>query len=208
MAYEESSSPSASLDDGTQQTNRLVKSLDTFLGGRHHPWRRFMARTIDSCTSGLALFLSLIFVSTAAMPEQTAGFVEVIQNPAIASAVLLIIWLPFEAFLLSSFGTTPAKWLFGIRVSRPDGAPLSFMAAIKRSLLLFVQGAGLGLPLITYVTQFFAYQRLTRTGTTRWDASVNAVVHHKKWGVIRVIACTAAVFLVLILMSALNAATI
>lgn len=42
--------------------------------------------------------------------------------------------------------------------------------------------------------------------TTLWDTSSSAVVLHKKWGVFRALACTAAVFVVLILISALNAA--
>ena len=39
-----------------------------------------------------------------------------------------------------------------------------------------------------------------------WDTSTSALVLHKKWGVFRALACTAAVFAVLISISALNAA--
>ena len=104
------------------------------------------------------------------------------------------------------FGTTPAKWLFGIRVAQPSGNLLSFPDALNRSFLVFVQGVGLGIPLVALFTQLFAYRRLTTTGTTLWDTSANAVVLHKKWGVFRALLCTAAVFIVLVLMSALNAA--
>ena len=60
--------------------------------------------------------------------------------------------------------------------------------------------------IVALFTQLFAYRRLTKTGTTLWDTSTTAVVLHKKWGVFRALACTAAVFAVLILISALNAA--
>lgn len=57
------------------------------------------------------LFLLLIFAFGATIPEQAAGFVKAIENPIIASVVLYLTWLPAEAFLLSLFGTTPAKGL-------------------------------------------------------------------------------------------------
>jgi len=63
-----------------------------------------------------------------------------------------------------------------------------------------------GIPFVALFTQLFAYRRLTKTGTTLWDTSTSAEVLHRKWGVFRALMCTAAVFAVLILMSALNAA--
>ena len=160
-----------------------------FLGGRHHPWRRLFARMVDICTVGPVLFLLLI-----------------VENPIVAYIVLHLVWLLAEALLLSLFGTTPAKWLFGIRVEHPGGNLLSFSEALNRSFLVFVQGLGFGIAFVSLFTQFFAYRRLTKTGTTLWDTSVGAVVLHKKWGVVRALVCPVAVFGVLILLSiALNA---
>lgn len=206
MAYEDPNAPSLASGDVAQQSNAAVDQSKMFLGGKHHPWRRLFARTVDICTAGLVLFMLLIFAFSATMPEQAAGFAKAIENPIIASVVLYLIWLPAEALLLSLFGTTPAKWLFGIRVAHPDGNLLPFVAALNRSFLVFVQGVGFGIPFVALFTQLFAYRRLTKTGTTLWDTSTSAVVLHKKWGVFRALACTAAVFVVLILMSALNAA--
>lgn len=206
MTYEDPNAPAPATSGHAQQTTSPVDQSKTFLGGPHHPWRRLFARTIDICTAGFALFLLLIFAFSATMPEQAAGFSKAVENPIIASVVLYLIWLPAETFLLSLFGTTPAKWLFGIRIEHPDGNLLSLAEALNRSFLVFVKGVGLGIPFVALFTQLFAYRRLTKTGTTLWDASANAVVLHKKWGVFRSIACTAAVFAVLILISALNAA--
>lgn len=206
MAYEDPNAPSLASGDVAHESNAPVDQSKTFLGGQHHPWRRLFARTVDICTAGFALFLLLIFAFSATMPEQAAGFAKAIENPIIASVVLYVIWLPAEALLLSLFGTTPAKWLFGIRVAHPGDKLLSFAVALNRSFLVFVQGVGFGIPFVALFTQLFAYRRLTKTGTTLWDTSTSAVVLHRKWGVFRAIACTAAVFAVLILMSALNAA--
>ncbi|MFZ7311698.1 RDD family protein [Comamonas jiangduensis] len=206
MAYEDPNAPSPTYGDVASKPAAPVDQSKKFLGGQHHPWRRLFARTVDICTTGLVLFMLLIFAFSATMPEQAAGFAKAIENPIIASVVLYLIWLPAEALLLSLFGTTPAKWLFGIRVAHPGGNLLSFAAALNRSFLVFVQGVGFGIPFVALFTQLFAYRRLTKTGTTLWDTSTTAVVIHKKWGMFRALACTAAVFFVLILMSALNAA--
>ena len=206
MAYEDPNAPSPASGGVASKPAAPVDQSKKFLGGQHHPWRRLFARTVDICTAGLVLFMLLIFAFSATMPEQAAGFAKAIENPIIASVVLYLIWLPAEALLLSLFGTTPAKWLFGIRVAHPGGNLLSFAAALNRSFLVFVQGVGFGIPFVALFKQLFAYRRLTKTGTTLWDTSTTAVVLHKKWGVFRALACTAAVFAVLILMSALNAA--
>ena len=206
MAYEDPNAPSPASGGVASKPAAPVDQSKKFLGGQHHPWRRLFARTVDICTAGLVLFMLLIFAFSATMPEQAASFAKAIENPIIASVVLYLIWLPAEALLLSLFGTTPAKWLFGIRVAHPGGNLLSFAAALNRSFLVFVQGVGFGIPFVALFTQLFAYRRLTKTGTTLWDTSATAVVLHKKWGVFRALACTAAVFAVLILISALNAA--
>jgi len=205
MAYEDPNAPSTASGDYAQQSNSAVNQSKTLLWGKHHPWRRFFARTVDICTAGFVLFLLLIFALSATTPEQVAGFAKAMENPIIASVVLYLVWVPAEAVFLSLFGTTPAKWLFGISIAHPGGDLLSFSESLNRSFLVFVQGVGLGIPFIALFTQLFAYRHLTKTGTTLWDTSANALVRHKKWGVLRALICTAAVFGVLILMSALNA---
>lgn len=67
-------------------------------------------------------------------------------------------------FLLLLFGTTPAKWLFGISVEHPGGNLLSFSEVLNRSFLVFVQGVGFGIPFVALFTQLFAYRRFTKTG--------------------------------------------
>jgi uncharacterized RDD family membrane protein YckC len=205
VAYEDPNAPSPTFDGFAQEPKSSIDQSKSFLGGQHHPWRRLFARTVDICTAGFLLFLLLIFALSATMPEQAAAFAKAIENPIIAGVVLYLVWVPAESLFLALFGTTPAKWLFGIRVAHPGGDLLSFSEALNRSFLVFLQGVGLGIPFVALFTQLFAYRRLTRTGTTLWDTAANTVVLHKKWGVLRALVCTAAVFSVLILMSALNA---
>ncbi len=176
----------------------------TFLGGAHHPWRRFFARTVDLMSIGILIFLLFSFSVGYLFPQNIDRFIKFIENPIGAAIVLYVLWLPFEALFLSLWGTTPAKWVFGIRVTSQNGGKLSYAQALKRTVLVFVQGEGFGIPLVTLFTRLFAYRRLTKTGTTLWDTSADTVVTHKKWGVIRAFASIFVTFVALMIMSILN----
>ncbi|MDR2366284.1 MAG: RDD family protein, partial [Zoogloeaceae bacterium] len=135
-------------------------------GGQHHPWRRYFARMVDLSTTGLLLLFLLMVAAFATMPEQAERLAKALDNPIIAGAVLCLVWLPVDAAFLSLFGSTPAKWLFGIRVTYPGGGLLSFSEALKRACLVWIQGLGFGIPLVVIFTHLFAYRRLAKTGTT------------------------------------------
>lgn len=183
----------------------LEDQSKTFLGGTTHPWRRFFARTVDVTALGGFLFICLAFCVGYLFPQNAAEFAKAIENPIIAAVVIYLLWIPFEATFLALAGTTPAKWLFGIRVLDSCGAYLSWGTALQRTFLVFIQGEGLGIPLVTLFTQIFAYRRLTKTGTTLWDASVNSIVTHRRWGFFRALFCVLAVIAVLMFLSVLNA---
>lgn len=166
----------------------------TFLGGDTHPWRRYFARFVDTLII-LVLFVALVFGAAKGMPEHSVGLLLAIANlPEIAIGIgLLLLWVPIEAVFLATFGATPAKALFGIKVVHANGSLLTFAQALVRSFRVFVQGNGLGFPLFTLFTNIFAYQRLTKTGTTLWDIATDAEVQHQEWGALRMLACIAAV---------------
>ncbi len=176
----------------------------TFLGGEHHPWRRFFARTVDLMSIGILIFLLFLFSVDYLFPQNIGGFTKFIANPIGAAIVIYVLWLPFEALFLSLGGATPTKWVFGIHVANQTGGKLSYMQALNRTILVIVQGEGFGIPFVTLFTRLFAYRRLTKTGTTLWDASAGSVVTHKKWGVIRAISCVFVTFVALMIMGILN----
>lgn len=182
--HEEHLTGSTSLSAENQIHEMSIDQSKRFLGGQHHPWRRFFARTVDVSTIGLLLILLVAFAAGATMPTKAEGFAKALENPIIAGFLLYLFWLPVEVAFLSLFGTTPAKWLFRIRVVHPDGELLSFSEAVNRTLLVWVRGVGIGIPFVALFTQLFAYFRLTRTGATLWDTSTNVVVIHQQWGVL------------------------
>ena len=171
--------------DRAQETSAPVEQSNTFLGGNTHPWRRYFARMVDTWT-------------TYFMPGFVLGFMLGDFN-LLAFLAFLVMQLFVEAGLISLFGATPAKWLFGIRVVHPDGSLLTFPEALSRSFLVFVQGLGFCIPFIAAFTQLFAYWRLTKTGTTRWDVATNAVVHHEKWDLLQTLGCIVVVLVALMI---------
>lgn len=193
----ESAIDSASSDASIDQAK-------TFLGGIHHPWRRFFARTVDLLTLGMLILLLLSFLVGYLFPQNVESFVKALENPITAGIILYLFWLPAEAALIATTGTTPAKWIFGISVLAVGSKKLSYSAALKRAFLVWIQGEGFGIPFVTLFTRLFAYRRLTKTGTTLWDTSVGSVVTHKKWGVVRATASVFAVLLAMMIIGILN----
>ena len=172
---------------------------------KNYPWRRFFARTVDLMSSGVLLFFLFVFFIAKLAPYSIVEFSFLLENPISAGIIIYLLWLPVEAGFLSMTGTTPAKWIFGISVLSGDGSKLSYLKALKRTLLVFIKGEGLSIPLITLFTRISSYLALKNTGTTSWDNSIGSVVIHKKWGFIRAISSTLVVLLTLSLMSLLNA---
>ena len=188
------------------QASKSADESKKFLGGSYHPWRRLFAKTVDISTIGLLAVLVFAFGVGIMFPSKAEAFVKALENQIIGGIILLLLWIPLEAILLSTVGNTPAKWLFGISVKTTNGGNLSFPQALYRSFLVALQGMALGIPFVAFFTQIFAYRRLTKTGTTLWDTAANSVVTHKTWSAGRAIVCVLSVFFVLVLLSVLNAA--
>ncbi len=166
--------------------------------GSTHPWRRFFAKFTDISTLGM-LGYSVFVMLTYLAPQQNEQLVAVRENTVIGGFLVIVIWCPMEACFLSFLGYTPAKWLYGIEVRSTIGAKLSFGKALERAFLSGIQGLGGGLPIVSLVTQLFAYDRLNKTGTTLWDTSMKSVVSHAQWGPFRAIVCVVAGIAVLLL---------
>lgn len=160
-----------------------------FLGGTHHPWRRYFAKTLDVVFLGVVAYVTLIFAIGVVSSDLATSLNEAMDHQILASVVLLGLWIPVESLLLASVGTTPARALFRITVRKRDGARLKFTEAFVRSCGVAVMGMGGGIPLVALFTQYFAYQRLTRTGTTWWDNSTGSEVRLAAWGPLRAVAC-------------------
>lgn len=129
------------------------------------PWHRGLARVVD-----YALFFPLLLLCRWFYKFNSYVPFE------------LILWIPIEAALITYLGTTPGKWLLGIKLQ----GRFDFMGALRRSVSVWLRGLGLGMPFFAAFSLFTAYQRLQLLRQTSWDRDENITVTHapiKKWRV-------------------------
>lgn len=156
------------------------------------PWVRYWARMFDICLFSLGVGLLIGIFAPQAFSEKGSDL--------LFGIVLLFGWVFVEALLLSTFGTTPGKWLLKIRLTPPSGSAMSYSAALSRSIKVWWRGLGIGFPPVSLITLIVAQGRLTRNAITSWDREGAFVVSHEQIGAGRVLAAIAffIIFLVLI----------
>ncbi|WP_426447188.1 RDD family protein [Paenibacillus sp. S-38] len=138
------------------------------------PWMRYWARSLD-----LLLWATVLEALLAALPVSVP-----IPAPRLLLPILFaLLWLPVESLLLSAWGTTPGKLLFGVKVRRTDGEKAAWTQAFRRSMLLLWRGLGLEVPVISMLTMLNAHHELHRHGQTSWDRDTGLQVEYrsKSW---------------------------
>ena len=97
---------------------------------RRAPFRRFLARQLDGTLYATLVMLVFQIVFRVNIARTGAG------TDILRMALYVPLMLLAEAVLLHRFGTTPGKALFGLRVVRDDGSPLSWGQAFRRCGIL------------------------------------------------------------------------
>lgn len=133
----------------------MITKQDTY--GK--PWLRFWVRWIDYL---------VLFIIARNLVNSVGGFPEYIDG-IIAGLLMFCLTILLEAACISSFGTTPGKWLGRIKVKNGDGRNPQFIQSLKRTCFVWVQGFALGIPLANFLLMWFAKRTLLKDGKTRWD---------------------------------------
>ncbi len=113
----------------------------------------------------------------------------------------LFAWNFIEALLISSYGTTPGKMLFNIRVTRKSGGLLTYSEAMGRSILVWFIGVGLGISFLQIITMTFSLFYLLSRGESLWDRTLKSQVSHKPLGTQRIVLAIGAYLLLFSLQS-------
>lgn len=108
-----------------------------------HPWRRYFARSLD-----LALYDILwIAVRLFLLRWNPSGLLATLLETYITYGLMLVI----EPVFLCTWGCTPGKWIFGLRVRSRRGELLSWGEALYRTFRVFTRGYGWGIPIYNIV---------------------------------------------------------
>lgn len=134
-----------------------------------YPWRRFFARTLDYALCGLPWLLIRLFVLRW-HPEQSL-LVDLL-NGYIAYGTQLLL----EPLLLSTWGYTPGKWIFGLQVRDWNGNLLSFGQALDRTLGVFRRGEGYGIPFFSLYRNYKCYRRCADWEPMEWEEGLTYTI--------------------------------
>lgn len=122
--------------------------------------RRFWARWFDLYAYSGVWWLALWAVG------QDIG--ATLMNPWIILGQY-IPWFVVETLLIHHFGTTPGKWLLGLRVVNDDGSRLTLADATRRSSRVLFIGIGMGWGLVAIICQLLAFFTTRKFGRPIWD---------------------------------------
>ena len=97
-------------------------------------------------------------------------------------------WFAIEAWLIHRFGTTPGKWLMGLKVSNEDGSPLALKESMWRALRVMITGIGFGWGLLAILCQTMSWFTTRRLGKPIWDYMGNHKVEAEPLNPFRTVA--------------------
>ena len=171
---------------------REMTDIEKVKQGGENPWRRLFARGFDywfyfalwSSVSNLIMIRNMMDLA--------------ILNLVVAVVLMLIL----EPILLTIFGTTPGKALFGVRLRNLNGRKLTLMQGWIRMWSVFIRGHGFLFPGYNLYRMYKSYEECKVRGVTKWDEQGDFVVSAKpRNAFILIAACIASVFIGLAAMS-------
>ncbi|MDQ2916517.1 MAG: DnaJ domain-containing protein [Pseudomonadota bacterium] len=156
------------------------------------PWHRLAARMFDYAIWGLLLALLLSQLrALGVIPERWAHW---LAHPLLAPILITLSWVPIEALLITSVGTTPGKWLFGIylQFSISDAyasrnTRTQLIRGFSRAMRVWFRGVGCGFPLLAPILVAVAHERLALHQETEWDFAEDCLVTHGPAGVVNTV---------------------
>ncbi|GAB4137674.1 MAG: hypothetical protein Tsb0016_03040 [Sphingomonadales bacterium] len=98
------------------------------------------------------------------------------------NVITIFFALLIEVAVMSWWGNTLGKRLFGVRLRHADGSKLSEGQLFKRNIKIWIKGFGFGVPLVMPFTFFANYLKLRRQEPCAWDIAATSKVDSKPVG--------------------------
>ena len=188
------------LEADAPDTPATVPSTDTWHKVTS-PWRRLFARRFD------LFFYSMVWILLGVLllkqgPSTEAGSAWYRFGSFIAILMMLLV----EPLFLSTWGTTPGKWLLGLSVRNNTGGKLTYGEGFYRTVQALWSGAGMFIPIFEL---FRGYQRYYdciegKTLDWEWDSELQ-LKDQKTWRIAAMVGGAAALFGLVVLASAVSA---
>ncbi len=165
-------------------------SPSTWSDGSAHPWRRYFARMLDELVHGTLAILVVSIALYAVDPAVQSAFAASMGSHGsgfrlLGGLAVILGAIPVNALFIGFTGGSLGKWLFGVRVLGADARPVGYWLALKREILVWVRGLGLGIPIVSLFTLASALTRLERYGSTSWDADLSTALFQRPQGLVQ-----------------------
>jgi uncharacterized RDD family membrane protein YckC len=131
-------------------------------------WRRFAARLIDLEIAAVIGFLIFLLFRP--------GAVQNVESWPLIALYATALWVWIEAALLLQYGATPGKMVLKLRVETHNGERPSMQQAITRSLMVWILGKAMDLPILSMVAMFLGLRAYLSHGTNVWDRAARTRV--------------------------------
>lgn len=115
-----------------------------------HPVRRFVARWLDWVI--LITLVEILLYMILRIRPLADGFLGSLLSLGVRLAAI-----PIEAAFLHFWGTTPGKWVMGIRLEHYLGGRIPYSSVLERSFSVFWSGQGARIPILSEWLQFRHY---------------------------------------------------
>lgn len=138
-----------------------------------HPWRRYLARLLDHS-------LCLLLVNALLVLTLRLAFGEGLLNALVQNYLAWGVQFLLEPLLLSTWGTTPGKWIFGLEVRNADGGKFTFREAAARLSELFLLGEGWGIPGYQLYRNYKSYRACSDGEVLPWDEGLSYTIRDEK----------------------------
>ena len=126
-----------------------------------HPWRRYIARYLDYRIIRAVLLVFLVMILR--IRPLSSNVITLISYFSLYLAV------PILAAYLHYLGTTPGKWLMGIRVENINGGKLSGGEALLREGSIVWHGMGLFVPILEVWRNYRGYKDEVNGTPNYWN---------------------------------------
>lgn len=165
------------------------------------PWRRYFARWMD------LLFYTVVWNVFLALVLGVNTYLRSAGGRMLDLIVEYLLMLLAEPVLLHLFGTTPGKWILGLRVTDNEGKRLSMEEARARTWKMLLYGMGLGIPIWNLIRLWKSYRGCAEGETQEWEYhSAVTLKDERGWRIAAYLG--AVVFLCVVHVFAYNASTL
>lgn len=132
-------------------------------------WPRFLARMLDWALYTTVLDVFRVFVLDVNLLNQNNG------EDLLMAIMGIVLTFAIEPVLLSTWGTTVGKWIFGLRVTDNMGNKLCYQDALSRTFSVFWHGEGFDIPIYHLYRNWKSYEACENGETLDWEWDSNLV---------------------------------